>query len=110
MVYLLLAVASSSAISLMLRFSKGKTSGEISVLVINYLVCVIIAVSSVGVGNIFPAINTLKPALIMGIICGFLYLASFLLYQFNIPMDIVRIYSVMLITSQPVRAEHMKLG
>jgi len=94
MVYLLLAVASSSAISLMLRFSKGKTSGEISVLVINYLVCVIIAVSSVGVGNIFPAVNTLKPALIMGIICGFLYLASFLLYQFNIQRNGVVLSSV----------------
>ena len=93
MIYLILAIASSSAISLMLRFSKGKTSGEISVLVINYLVCVAVAVSEVN-GNVFPASDTLKPALLMGVICGILYLVSFLLYQFNIQRNGVVLSSV----------------
>ena len=93
MIYLILAIASSSAISLMLRFSKGKTSGEISVLVINYLVCVVVAVSEVS-GNVFPAVDTLKPALLMGVICGILYLVSFLLYQFNIQRNGVVLSSV----------------
>lgn len=84
MFYLILAVISSSAISLMLRFAKGKTSGEISVLVANYLVCVIVAGLSVGFGNIFPPVPTLPKTLVMGVICGLLYLACFLLFQFNI--------------------------
>ena len=84
MFYLILAVISSSAISLMLRFAKGRTSGEISVLVANYLVCVIVAGLSVGFGNIFPPVPSLPKTLAMGVICGLLYLACFLLFQFNI--------------------------
>ncbi len=94
MFYLVLAVLSSSAISLLLRLAKGKTSGEISVLVVNYLVCITVAAATVGFGDLFPSVDSLPSTLAMGVICGLLYLVSFLLYQFNIQCNGVVLSSV----------------
>ena len=43
MVYLVLAIACSSVLSIIMRVSKSKVRGNVSMLAINYLMCLILA-------------------------------------------------------------------
>ena len=84
MIYLLLAITCSSLISILMRLSTDRAKANVSMLAMNYLMCLIIALTGTGVGALFPAHPALPSTLLMGAIHGVLYLGSFVLFQVNI--------------------------
>lgn len=84
MLSLLLAIASSAMVSIIMRLSDRKVTGNIAMLTVNYLMCLVVSAAYAGVGNLFPASEGLPGALVMGAVNGLLYLGGFVLLQFNI--------------------------
>lgn len=84
MLYLILAIASSAMVSVIMRLSDRKVTGNIAMLTVNYLMCFLVAAFSAGFGNLFPKTEGLTGALVMGGINGALYLGGFVLLQINI--------------------------
>lgn len=84
MLYLILAIASSAMVSVIMRLSDRKVTGNIAMLTVNYLMCFLVAAASAGFGNLFPAADGLAGALVMGGVNGLLYLAGFVLLQINV--------------------------
>lgn len=85
MKFLVLAFCSSALISIMMRLGEGRIRNNISLLSANYLVCLLLSlIFSAGSGSIIVPPDTGKSAIILGVISGIFYFASFLLYQINI--------------------------
>ena len=65
MLYLILAIASSAMVSVIMRLSDRKVTGNIAMLTVNYLMCFLVAALYAGFGNLFPAglCDQLEPAL-----------------------------------------------
>lgn len=84
MFYLLLAILSSALVSVFMRLSTGKVSGTVSMLSINYLMCLGVAAGYTGLDNLFPNHAALPRTLGMGAISGVFYLLGFVLLQVNI--------------------------
>ena len=83
MLDLLMAILCSTAVSLVMRLSETRIQSKTGLLAVNYLVCLLPAALYLPTGP-FPAERGLPVALGMGCVGGFLYLASFLLLQWNI--------------------------
>lgn len=84
MLYLILAMASSMLVSVLMRLSETRRKNNVSMLAVNYFMCAVMAIAFSGSIQIFPAEPGLPVALGMGVISGVMYLASFLLLQWNI--------------------------
>ena len=84
MINLLFAVLCSAAISLVMRLSTDKVKGNVSMLAMNYLMCLLIAGTYTGWGSLFPKEAGVRTALLLGGGQGALYLAAFVLLQVNI--------------------------
>lgn len=84
MIYLLLAILSSVLISVIMRLSAAKVTGNISMLAMNYLTCLSIAAGFAGIDRLWPADAALPETLGMGAVHGGLYLFSFVLFQRNV--------------------------
>lgn len=84
MLNLVLAVLCSAAISLVMRLSTDKVKGNVSMLAMNYLMCLLIAGTYTGWGNLLPTQAGSATALVLGGAQGILYLAAFVLLQLNI--------------------------
>ena len=84
MLYLLLAIASSALVSIIMRLSDRKITGNIAMLTVNYIMCLLVSAGYAGFGNLFPATDGLPGALLMGGINGLLYLGGFVLLQINV--------------------------
>ena len=84
MIYLLCAIASSAMVSIFMRLSTGRIKGNISMLTMNYVMCLAISVGYTGVGELIPLRSSLFQTLGMGLIHGILYLLSFVLLQVNV--------------------------
>lgn len=84
MLYLLLAICCSAMISIIMRISRDRVTGNVSMLAMNYLMCLIIAAAYTGMENLFPASPNLIGTMGMGTIHGILYLGSFVLLQINV--------------------------
>ncbi len=83
MFYLLLAVASSALISVVMRLSGKKVTGNVAMLAMNYVTCLLVAAAYAGF-DLLPASPALPGTLAMGTVHGALYLCSFVLLQHNI--------------------------
>ena len=83
MFYLILAIASSALVSVVMRLSDRKVTGNIAMLAVNYLMCVAVSVFYAG-DNLFVSAPGLTGAALMGIINGVLYLGGFVLLQVNV--------------------------
>lgn len=84
MIYLLLAILSSAMVSIVMRLSTNRVQNNVAMLVMNYLMCLVLAGMYTGFGNLFPQAGMLPQTLGMGAIHGALYLASFVLLQVNV--------------------------
>lgn len=84
MIYLLLAIISSALVSIIMRLSEKHVSGNVGMLAVNYLMCIIIAGIGSGAGNLFPQADGFGFTLGLGLFNGFLYLAGFVLLQINV--------------------------
>lgn len=80
---LILAICSSTAISLIMRLSSHKVKNNVSMLAVNYLTCLGLAAFFTG-SHFFPTDSALPGALGMGAIHGILYLASFVIFQYSV--------------------------
>lgn len=83
MLYLLLAILCSALVSVLMRVSSDKVKGNVSMLAMNYVMCLVLAVAFTGGGDAAGAPGV-SSAVCMGIINGVLYLLGFVLLQFNV--------------------------
>lgn len=84
MINLLLAILCGTAISLVMRLSTNRVHSNVSMLAMNYVMCLLIAGAYTGWGNLFPSAPGVGGALLMGGVQGLMYLGSFVLLQVNI--------------------------
>lgn len=84
MLSLILAIASSAMVSIIMRLSDRKVTGNIAMLTVNYLMCLVVSAANTGFGNLFPAVEGLPGAILMGSINGLMYLGGFVLLQMNV--------------------------
>ena len=84
MLYLLLAIICSALVSILMRVSAEKVTGNIGMLAVNYLMCLGLAVLFTGGGGTSAGTPGVAGAVFMGIINGVLYLLGFVLLQFNV--------------------------
>jgi len=84
MIYLLLAVISSALVSVAMRLSTNKIKGNIAMLVVNYLFCMVLAAGFTGVDKLIPLGDGAKGTVLMGAVNGVLYLVSFIMFQVNV--------------------------
>ena len=87
MIYLILAIISSAAIAIIMRLSEKHISNNTSMLASNYLMCCILAVLFTGATQFSLSVKGVNFAIGLGLIGGVLYLAGFLLYQWNIRVN-----------------------
>lgn len=80
---LFLRIASSTAITLIMRFSDRKTSNNMAMFMANYAVCSFLSYFYMGGIPVFPAESGAQFALFLGFLSGVLYLVSFLFMQWN---------------------------
>ena len=94
MLNLLLAIASSSLVSIVMRTSEKYTKGNHGMLAVNYVICVIMAAFYTGFGNLFPKAEGIGFTLGLGTCTGILYLVGLLLVQLNIQKNGVVLSSI----------------
>ena len=68
---LILAIISSSLVSIMMRVGEGRAKNNISMLSVNYFLCMILAIIYTGFGNLFQTGEGLGTAIGLGSINGF---------------------------------------
>lgn len=96
MIYLTGALCCSALIAIAMRFGEGRIKNNISVLAVNYSICLLLSVIyTITDSAPDAAISTAASAfivhsaegsktLLMGMVNGFFYVASLVLYQYNI--------------------------
>ena len=83
MLHLILAIASSAMIAVIMRISAPIVKGNISMLAANYLICLLLG-AWYGGFQLFPVRSPGFPMTVgMGAVNGILYLAGFVLLQYN---------------------------
>jgi drug/metabolite transporter (DMT)-like permease len=83
MIYLILAVLSSTLVSLVIRIGGKYTDRNLAMLSANYLVCIVLACVYTGFGKVLIHTEGTTLSIGLGAINGFLYLAGFALLQIN---------------------------
>lgn len=94
MIYLLLAIFSSAMVSVVMRLSSDKVSGNVGMLTVNYLTCLLLAWAYTGFGSFLPRTEGIAAAVAMGAVNGFFYLAGFVLLQSNVKKNGVVLSSI----------------
>ena len=84
MIYLLLAIASTSLVAIVMRISGKYLKSNLGMTFFNYVVCVFAAGVYSGYDNLMPKTTELPFVLGLGVVTGVLYLAGLLLTQLNI--------------------------
>ena len=85
MIYLLLAIFSSTMVQIVMQLSTNRVKNNISMLASCYVVCSLIAAGYTGFGNLVtPSIPGFGASLGLGFVQGLLYLAAFILLQVNV--------------------------
>lgn len=83
MIFLCLAILSSSAISLLMRVSTDKISARLSMLGFNYLTCALLSAAYAGFDLLCPEIPGFSATVALGVVGGFFFLGGFVLCQWN---------------------------
>lgn len=81
MLFLILAIASSAMIAVLMRLSSDKTRNPLGMLLVNYLVCTALGCAYADFQLLLPREPGYFAALGLGSFNGFIYLASFMLFQ-----------------------------
>lgn len=87
MVYLLLAIISSALVSVGMRLSGKHVRSNMVMFTANYAICLTISLLYTDRAQFFDVASGMIWAAALGIISGFLYLASFILFQKNIRLN-----------------------
>lgn len=83
MLYLLLAIFSSSMISIVMRFSSDRISANLSMLATNYFVCSLLSAAYAGFDLVVPEVTGFSVTLWLGLVSGVLYMTSLVMFQSN---------------------------
>lgn len=83
MFYLLLAITSSTLITLFLRIGDGKIRNNMSMFMTNYAICVLMSRIFMGEMELFTASEGISIAVGLGLFSGIMYLVSFVFMQWN---------------------------
>lgn len=94
MLYLILAIAASSLVSIMMRVGERRVKNNISLLSVNYMVCLLFACGYLGIQNIIKTGEGLGAAVGFGILNGFFYVASFVIFQYSVKRNGVVLSSI----------------
>ena len=84
MINLILGILSSALISVLMRLSEKYRKNHLSMLAMNYMMCTSLAWMTCGTVNVFAPAEGMGAAAGIGMVSGVLYLASFMLLQWNI--------------------------
>lgn len=84
MLYLILAIMSSTMISVMMRLSSDKISANLSMLAVNYLICAVLGAGYAGFVLWLPAAPGFPLTVGLGVLSGALYLSGFVMLQRSI--------------------------
>lgn len=87
MVYLLLAILSSALISVLMRISEKYSRSGMATLAMNYLMCCVLGMLHAGGSELFPRAEGMGLTVLLAAVGGVLYLAGFVLMQWNIPRN-----------------------
>ncbi len=83
MIYLILAIVSSATIAVIMRISSHRVTSNMSMLATNYLTCLLLGALYAGF-QLFPIrSHSFSTTVVMGAVNGILYLAGFVLLQYN---------------------------
>lgn len=94
MLFLILAVLSSSMVSIVMRVSTNRVSANLSMLAVNYLVCAFLGAAYAGFDLLPVAAEGFSVAVALGALAGVLYLAGFVLLQRNVRKNGIVLSSV----------------
>lgn len=83
MFYLLLAILSSTLITLFMRLGEGKIRNNMGMFMTNYLICVVMSRISMGDMKLFTNEAGIRVAVGLGLFSGIMYLVSFVFMQWN---------------------------
>jgi len=83
MFYLLLAIISSTLITLFMRLGEGKIRNNMGMFMTNYLICVVMSRISMGDMKLFTNEAGVRVAVGLGLFSGIMYLVSFVFMQWN---------------------------
>jgi len=81
MIYLLLAIASSTMVSVFMRMGEKYIKNNMSMFTANYAVCIVLSRIFMGKINLFTTQSGIGRAVLLGVVCGVLYLMNFVLLQ-----------------------------
>ncbi len=81
--FLLLAILSSSMISIIMRLSSTRISAKLSMLAVNYLICALLGAVYAGFDLVKPEAAGFSVTLWLGLLSGVLYLLGFVAFQAN---------------------------
>ena len=93
MIYLLLAILSSALVSVIMRLSTNKVKANLGMLAMNYLMALCLSIITGGKLS-FETAPGFSTALLLGCINGVLFMASFVLFQWNVKKNGVVMASV----------------
>lgn len=91
MIYLVLAIVSSSLVTILMRTSEKHIRNNVTMLAVNYVVCTMLA--AVMAGSLLPRAEGTGLMAVLGVVSGVLYLAGFLLLQWNVHVNGVTLSS-----------------
>ncbi len=94
MLFLCLAILSSSAIALLMRLSANKVTAKLSMLSANYLICALLGAAYAGFNLLQVQVPGFSLTVILGLISGIVYLGGFVLFQWNTAKNGVVLTSV----------------
>lgn len=83
MIYLLLAILSSTAISIIMRLSSDKVKAKLSMLAANYVICALLSASYADFDILCTQVQGFSTTVKLGLIAGVLYLGGFVFLQEN---------------------------
>ncbi len=94
MLYLILAVLASSAVSIIMRMGETRVKNSFAMFMANYFVCSAIALGFVLAGDRPASMEGFPFALMLGAASGVMYLTSFVFLKYNITRNGVMLASV----------------
>ena len=83
MLFLCLAVLSSSAIAILMRVSSKRISAKLSMLGVNYLICACLGAAYAGFDLVRPDVSGFGTTVVLGTVGGIVFLVAFVLLQWN---------------------------
>lgn len=87
MIYFLLSLLCSTLVSVVMRISEKHILNNLTMLACNYAACTVMAAACTGTLQLFPQVDGLSVALLLGFVSGILFLGAFVLLQWNIQQN-----------------------